>query len=133
MTIRSQSTTLRRVGVAVIAATLGIAAIGLVAVDSAAAATSSLEARLAALKAKTDAAAPKNASVVKPNAAHAVARKPGGAVLSKLGNKHIDLTSSDCRVLGGTVVTPGDDRCGKIGASYCRFPDTNAMCIEDTK
>ncbi len=41
------------------------------------------------------------------------------------------LTTSDCRILGGTVITPGDDRCGKLGTPYCRFPDTMAMCITE--
>ena len=41
------------------------------------------------------------------------------------------LTSSDCRLAGGTVVVPGDDRCGSIGATYCRYPDTNAACITE--
>lgn len=40
------------------------------------------------------------------------------------------LTSFDCRNVGGTVVTVSDDRCGPSKA-YCRLPDTNALCIEE--
>jgi hypothetical protein len=60
-------------------------------------------------------------------------KRIGGNTTIKLhGPATANLTSSDCRVLGGTVITPGDDRCGR-GGTYCRFPDTMAMCIEDTK
>jgi hypothetical protein len=47
-------------------------------------------------------------------------RPPGGRIMQ--------LTSSDCRLAGGTVVVPGDDRCGSLGAAYCRYPDTLAAC-----
>ena len=40
------------------------------------------------------------------------------------------LTSGDCWAVGGTVITPGDDRCG-VGGKYCRLPDTNAICIQE--
>jgi hypothetical protein len=119
--------TIRSLSIVLIAATVGLVAIG----PASAASSSSIEARLAALKQKKGESAP-NASAVKISTAHAVARKPGGSAVPRHGGKGtVDLTSSDCRVLGGTVVVPGDARCGKIGASYCRFPDTNAMCIED--
>lgn len=40
------------------------------------------------------------------------------------------LTASDCRKVGGTVVNAGDNRCG-TSRMYCRMPDTNAVCIEE--
>jgi hypothetical protein len=43
----------------------------------------------------------------------------------------VELNGSDCRLEGGTVVTPGDDRCGKLGASYCRYPNGNAACLTE--
>lgn len=42
-----------------------------------------------------------------------------------------ELTAQECRGLGGRVVFPDDDRCGKLGVPYCRMPDTNAMCIDE--
>lgn len=41
-----------------------------------------------------------------------------------------NLTGSDCRLQGGTVVEPGDDRCGAVGAAYCRLSNGYAQCIE---
>jgi hypothetical protein len=41
------------------------------------------------------------------------------------------LNASDCRLNGGTVVTPGDDRCGSFGATYCRYSDGNAACLTE--
>lgn len=46
------------------------------------------------------------------------------------GNGVAELTSWDCKAVGGTVVTVGDDRCGS-SRKYCRMPDTNAVCIEE--
>lgn len=46
------------------------------------------------------------------------------------GNTVSELTSWDCKAVGGTVVTVGDDRCGS-SRKYCRMPDTNAVCIEE--
>lgn len=43
----------------------------------------------------------------------------------------MELNASDCRLNGGTVVTPGDDRCGKLGAQYCRYTDGNAACLTE--
>ncbi len=43
----------------------------------------------------------------------------------------LELNGSDCRLEGGTVVTPGDDRCGSLGASYCRYPNGNAACLTE--
>jgi hypothetical protein len=43
----------------------------------------------------------------------------------------MELNGSDCRLEGGTVVTPGDDRCGSLGASYCRYPNGNAACLTE--
>ena len=53
-----------------------------------------------------------------------LARQPFGNLISQ-------LTASDCRLAGGTVVVPGDDRCGSLGAAYCRYPDTLAACITE--
>jgi len=55
----------------------------------------------------------------------------GGFVRPPSGNLITQLTSSDCRLAGGTVVVPGDDRCGSLGAAYCRYPDTLAACITE--
>ena len=44
-----------------------------------------------------------------------------------------NLTSSDCRLGGGTVVTPGDDRCGKLNAPYCKNGPLGDQCIEETR
>ena len=41
------------------------------------------------------------------------------------------LTSSDCRLGGGTVVVPPDSRCGSPGAAYCRYPNTLAACLTE--
>jgi hypothetical protein len=43
----------------------------------------------------------------------------------------MELNASDCRLNGGTVVVPGDDRCGSLGAAYCRYPDTMAACLTE--
>jgi hypothetical protein len=43
----------------------------------------------------------------------------------------MELTESDCRLDGGTVVKPGDDRCGSLGAVYCRKPNGEAACINE--
>jgi hypothetical protein len=43
----------------------------------------------------------------------------------------IELTESDCRIEGGTVVKPGDDRCGSFGAVYCRKTNGEAACINE--
>lgn len=43
----------------------------------------------------------------------------------------VELNASDCRLNGGTVVTPGDDRCGKLNAQYCRYADGNAACLTE--
>ena len=43
----------------------------------------------------------------------------------------IALTESDCRLDGGTVVKPGDSRCGSLGAVYCRKANGEAACINE--
>ena len=56
---------------------------------------------------------------------------PGtGGTITQTGGV-MELNASDCRLNGGTVVTPGDDRCGKLGATYCRYSDGNAACITE--
>lgn len=57
---------------------------------------------------------------------------PGGATggLSKQPGV-MELNASDCRLNGGEVITPGDARCGKLGASYCRYSDGNAACLTE--
>ena len=57
----------------------------------------------------------------------------GGAVLdpSTGGSTVTELNASDCRLDGGTVVVPGDDRCGKMGAAYCRKPNGWAACLTE--
>ena len=53
-----------------------------------------------------------------------------GGLLNRPGGV-VDYNVSDCRLDGGTVVTPSDDRCGKTGAVYCRKPDGVAQCIDE--
>ncbi|MGD9912818.1 MAG: hypothetical protein AB7S80_01965 [Rhizobiaceae bacterium] len=53
----------------------------------------------------------------------------GGTVVGG-GNGVAELTSWDCKAVGGTVVVVSDDRCG-ASRRYCRMPDTNAVCIEE--
>jgi len=43
--------------------------------------------------------------------------------------KTSSLTASECRDLGGTVVTVTDNRC-EGSHQYCHMPDTNARCID---
>jgi hypothetical protein len=45
------------------------------------------------------------------------------------GGTVVNLNASDCRLDGGTVVVPSDDRCGSVGAPYCRKPDGWAGCL----
>jgi hypothetical protein len=63
--------------------------------------------------------------------------KPGAttapAPVKKPPSAHPNLTSSDCRLGGGTVVIPGDDRCGKLGAAYCKNGPLGDQCIEETR
>ena len=47
------------------------------------------------------------------------------------GGTVVELNASDCRLDGGTVVVPGDDRCGSLGAPYCRKPDGFAACLTE--
>ena len=54
----------------------------------------------------------------------------GGTFGTTGGGGVSQLTSHDCWAVGGTVITPGDDRCG-VGGKYCRLPDTNAICIQE--
>lgn len=41
------------------------------------------------------------------------------------------LSEADCRLNGGIVIKPGDDRCGFAGALYCRKPDGEAACLTE--
>lgn len=73
--------------------------------------------------------------LVAASANSAMAAKPtigvgaaAGATLKHKGTSN--MTTGDCIHAGGTVVTPPDDRCGKLYATYCRMPDTTALCIE---
>jgi hypothetical protein len=43
----------------------------------------------------------------------------------------MELNASDCRLEGGTVVTPGADRCGSLGAKSCRYANGNAACLTE--
>lgn len=45
------------------------------------------------------------------------------------GNTVSELSSQDCKNVGGKVITVADNRCGASG-KYCRMPDTNAVCID---
>lgn len=54
-----------------------------------------------------------------------------GVTTTQTGGGVMELNASDCRLNGGTVVTPGDDRCGKLGATYCRYSDGNAACLTE--
>ena len=56
---------------------------------------------------------------------------PGtGATITETGGVSY-LNASDCRLNGGDVITPGDARCGSLGASYCRYKDGNAACLTE--
>jgi hypothetical protein len=56
------------------------------------------------------------------NASGGLAHRPGGVM---------GLNASDCRLDGGEVVTPGDARCGKMGAPYCRKKNGEAACLTE--
>ena len=53
-----------------------------------------------------------------------------GATINETGGV-IYLNASDCRLNGGDVITPGDSRCGALGAAYCRYKDGNAACLTE--
>jgi hypothetical protein len=56
---------------------------------------------------------------------------PGaGATITETGGVSY-LNASDCRLNGGDVITPGDNRCGTLGAAYCRYKDGNAACLTE--
>jgi hypothetical protein len=75
-----------------------------------------------------------NATILALDNAPTTATKPGTvAPLKKPPGAHANLTSSDCRLGGGTVVVPADDRCGKAGAAYCRNGPLGDQCIEETR
>jgi hypothetical protein len=67
--------------------------------------------------------------------AHAAQMTKNNQVLQQIKLKIqpgvLELNGSDCRLEGGTVVTPGDNRCGALGASYCRYPNGNAACLTE--
>jgi hypothetical protein len=70
-----------------------------------------------------------------PSAAWSAQKAIKGTAAQKLlkGVKNgtvVDLTSWDCKAVGGTVVVVTDSRCG-ASKRYCRMPDTNAVCIEE--
>jgi hypothetical protein len=46
-------------------------------------------------------------------------------------NSVMGLNASDCRLDGGEVITPGDARCGKMGAPYCRKKNGEAACLTE--
>lgn len=58
--------------------------------------------------------------------------KPGlkGPLVGR-GTLVLELNGSDCRLDGGIVIIPGDDRCGKLGAPYCRKPNGEAACLTE--
>ena len=43
----------------------------------------------------------------------------------------VELNASDCRLDGGKVIVPGDNRCGKLNAPYCRKPNGEAACLTE--
>jgi hypothetical protein len=53
-----------------------------------------------------------------------------GATITETGGISY-LNASDCRLNGGDVITPGDNRCGAAGAAYCRYKDGNAACLTE--
>ena len=68
---------------------------------------------------------------LKPTVKAAQIKKPtvgGGA--TGTGTTVAELSAFECRQVGGTVVTVGDNRCGD-SRKYCRMPDTNAICIDE--
>ncbi len=67
-----------------------------------------------------------------PDPALATSKKiPGGGVATgKLkGTTVMELTTSDCRKVDGTVVHVADDRCGG-SHQYCKLSNGNAVCID---
>ncbi|MGH6736496.1 MAG: hypothetical protein ACRECX_10520 [Methyloceanibacter sp.] len=54
---------------------------------------------------------------------------PTGGVKGTTGGTVAELSTQDCKNVGGTVVGVADDRCG-ASRQYCRMPDTNAVCID---
>ena len=66
------------------------------------------------------------------NAARAAITIAPGRNVGSVGTLGVmELTESDCRLDGGTVVKPGDARCGSFGAVYCRKPNGEAACINE--
>jgi hypothetical protein len=58
----------------------------------------------------------------------------GGNATGGLGHRPtgaVGLNASDCRLDGGEVITPGDARCGKMGAQYCRKRNGEAACLTE--
>jgi putative hemolysin len=54
----------------------------------------------------------------------------GGKLGGKITTTGVsELSAQDCKNVGGKVITVTDDRCG-ASHSYCRMPDTNAVCID---
>lgn len=66
-----------------------------------------------------------------PDPALATSKKiPGGGVAAgKLKGTVVQLTTSDCRKVDGTVVHVTDDRCGS-SRQYCKLSNGNAVCID---
>jgi hypothetical protein len=66
-----------------------------------------------------------------PDFAYAASKKlPGGVATGKLkGSTVMQLTTSDCRKVDGTVIHVADDRCGG-SHQYCKLSNGNAVCID---
>jgi hypothetical protein len=56
------------------------------------------------------------------NATGGITHRPNGVM---------GLNASDCRLDGGEVIVPGDARCGKEGAPYCRKKNGEAACLTE--
>ena len=56
---------------------------------------------------------------------------PGGKLPTGQFTGVMELNASDCRLDGGEVITPGDSRCGKLNAPYCRKANGEAACLTE--
>lgn len=54
--------------------------------------------------------------------------KTGGVKLPT-GGTVMELSTSDCKKVDGTVVHVADNRCGST-YQYCKLPNGNAVCID---
>jgi hypothetical protein len=94
-----------------------------------------LAALLASLLSSAPVGSVEKATTVKPTLKSAQIKRQtvgGGTVVGPVGGgpTAAELSAYECRQVGGTVVTVGDDRCG-ASRKYCRMPDTNAVCIDE--